>query len=279
MTPEDPSADPAAPPGDEAPTARTWLTVVEAAERAGIDTGTVRRWYRAGRLPTRRGDRGAFLVPLDGVTALATELMEREDAGPPAITEDSAALEVTYWAMQAEAAREEATAAREEALGAAEALRGAEEQLSFLRGQLAELSEENRNLRERVGATPRVRDDEEASASSVTDFSWLQNSRPYESPVRPQARPVPPVPSGLAGLLQDAQKDEAAEGSSPAAPGDGFDEASAAPFAPAGEGWGVGPRAEAASGEVGETGVGPVHHDYGYNEDDVLPNRKGRRRG
>src|SRR5437868_10504356 len=93
----------------------SWVTVAEAAERAGVDSGTVRQWYRAGKLPTRRseGARGAFLVPLASVLDLVP---------------------------RAESANGAAATVQPEAL----------EQVAFLRDQLAEVSEENRVLRQRL---------------------------------------------------------------------------------------------------------------------------------
>src|SRR3954447_17879222 len=91
----------------------SWVTVADAADRAGVDSSTVRQWYRAGKLPTRRaeGDRGAFLVPLAAVLELA----------PAAAS----------------------------ANGSAVAPPGVLQQVDYLHEQLAELSQENRILRQR----------------------------------------------------------------------------------------------------------------------------------
>ena len=170
----------------------SWVTVAEAAEKAGVDTGTVRQWYRAGRLPTRRaeGERGAFLVPLAAVIDLAPGRPRDGDPGP----------------------------ASSELL----------QQVDFLRTQLAELSEENRILRQRLkdeddrraDLRARLADTEDelnqlrrtASRSSITDPSWLDEETPaYESPVRPQgmgsvARAVPRT-GELADLLAATRPD------------------------------------------------------------------------
>lgn len=139
----------------------TWVTVAEAAEKSGVDTSTVRQWYRSGRLPTQRsqGDRGSFLVPLDAVVALG-----RGDEEGDAVVADLIDLNASYWSDQTELAREEATAARNELADvrrqldeataelqqATGALAGDREQLDFLRSQLAEASEDARQLRTRA---------------------------------------------------------------------------------------------------------------------------------
>jgi hypothetical protein len=136
-----------------------WVTVAEAAEKAGVSTSAVRQWYRSGRLPTQRaeGERGAFLVPLDAVMALAGMA---DDTGDP-VGAELIDLNATYWSEETRAAREEAAAAREQAATATEAtatataeaarlrqeLDATTEQLTFLRGQLAEASETERALR------------------------------------------------------------------------------------------------------------------------------------
>src|SRR5688572_14940706 len=102
-----------------------WVTVAEAAEQAQVDSGTVRQWYRSGRIPTRRaeGQRGAFLVPLDLVVELARP---PEPAAPAA----SAAPSIE------DVLRTLAT----ESTPATEAL---QQELDGLRTQLLELTEEN----------------------------------------------------------------------------------------------------------------------------------------
>jgi hypothetical protein len=89
-----------------------WVTVAEAAEKSGIGTSTIRQWYRSGRIPTQRaeGDRGAFLVPLDAVVALADKADEEGDDLGAAVID----LNASYWSAQTEAAREEAAAAQRE---------------------------------------------------------------------------------------------------------------------------------------------------------------------
>jgi hypothetical protein len=154
-------------PDDATPTA--WVSVAEAAEKSGVGTSTVRQWYRSGRLPTQRaqGDKGAFLVPLDAVLALANRADEEGDDLGAAVID----LNASYWSAQTEAAREEAAEAKRELAqvqadlaeaeseldefeAEVESLKGerdaALEQLGFLRSQLAEASEESRRLRERA---------------------------------------------------------------------------------------------------------------------------------
>jgi hypothetical protein len=89
-----------------------WVTVAEAAEKSGIGTSTIRQWYRSGRIPTQRaeGDRGAFLVPLDAVVALADKADEEGDDLGAAVID----LNASYWSAQTEVAREEAAAAQRE---------------------------------------------------------------------------------------------------------------------------------------------------------------------
>lgn len=292
MTPDDARPDGTSEHGTERGVDRdgaSWISVSEAAARAGVDTGVVRHWYRAGRIPTRRGERGAFLVPVDGVLALAADLMEQEDASQLAPSADeTAAAEVERWRAQAEAAREAATAARQELLERTEALREVEEQLAFLRSQLAEASEENRNLRERFEAATARADEavrlreEAASVGSITDFSWVERTRPYESPVRPQERLGTP----LTGLLANVQKDEPDTAADPWAHADVEDRPALRANAGTEEGDGASARdgglLDDESVEPANPLLGiPAHHGYGDNEDDVLPvaDRKGRRRG
>lgn len=200
-----PVDDADATPGD-------WVTVSDAAERARVDTSTVRHWYRTGRLPTHRseGERGAFLVPMDTVLALAARIGDEEDD----MAARAGEMDASYWAMQTEAAREEASVSRQESADARSRLGEIESQLGFLRSQLAEMSEENRNLREQLetttaalaAATHDVEQlrGESASVASITDFSWLDRTKAYESPVRPQQRLGA---NSLSNLLADAQSD------------------------------------------------------------------------
>lgn len=163
--------------GPETPPETIWVTVAEAATKSGVDTGTVRQWYRSGRLPTQRsqGDRGSFLVPLDAVVALA-----RGDEEGDAVVADLIDLNAAYWSAQTEAAREETTAARKELADVRQQLETASseleraqrelsadrEQLAFLRSQLAETSEDARRLRAQLKVAEQERDqlrDESAS--------------------------------------------------------------------------------------------------------------------
>ena len=137
--------------------ATAWVSVAEAADKSGVGTSTVRQWYRSGRLPTQRadGDRGAFLVPLDAVLALA----DQADADGDALGAEVIDLNASYWSAQTEAAREEATAAKQELADARSQLQEAQDelgaahgQLEFLRSQLAESSEDTRRLRDELQA-------------------------------------------------------------------------------------------------------------------------------
>jgi hypothetical protein len=154
-----------------------WVSVAEAAEKSGVGTSTVRQWYRSGRIPTQRaeGDRGAFLVPLDAVVALANQADEEGDDLGAAVID----LNASYWSAQTEAAREEAAEARQELAAAKADLADAEaeldefeaqldkvrserdeavEQLGFLRAQLAEASGDRRELSESTSALTAERD-------------------------------------------------------------------------------------------------------------------------
>jgi DNA-binding transcriptional MerR regulator len=247
----------------------SWVTVAEAAERAGVDSGTVRQWYRSGKLPTRRADggHGAFLVPLAGVLELAPETRPENGAAP--------------------------------ALATNEVL----QQVDFLRKQLAELSEENRALRQRLheeeerhaDLRARLADTEDelaqlrtvAARSSITDSSWLEQRTPaYESPVRPQglgasAARVLPKSGELADLLAatrpDGEEDDVAFVPSPREDDLG----------PIGQGASVGPHTLADADEGGPfVPPRPASSDpvaYGTHEDDLLPEpdkpERSRRRG
>lgn len=267
---------------------QVWVTVGDAATKARVDTSTVRHWYRSGQLPTQRseGERGAFLVPLDTVLALAARLGDEEDD----VATDAVDMDASYWSMQTEAAREEASVARQTATDAQQRLSEIEGQLGFLRSQLAELSEENRNLREQLETTTATlatsKHDveqlrgEAASVSSITDFSWLDRTRAYESPVRPQQRLGS---SKLTNLLADAQpdRDRASDGDGPGVgPGTiGVRTATGAlPHAPDEDDVGFSDLEPIRTQDPAE----PAHpeHSYGAHEDDLIPNSdKKRRRG
>ena len=141
-------------PADGSATA--WVSVAEAAEKSGVGTSTVRQWYRSGRIPTQRaeGERGAFLVPLHAVLALAQQADEEGDDLGAALID----LNASYWSAQTEAAREDATVARHELAqaraelaDATSELTASRDQLAFLRAQLAEASEDARGFRNEIG--------------------------------------------------------------------------------------------------------------------------------
>jgi transposase-like protein len=247
----------------------SWVTVAEAAERAGVDSGTVRQWYRSGKVPTRRadGEHGAFLVPLASVLELA----------PAARSENGAVSQVAT----------------------AEVL----QQVDFLRKQLAELSEENRILRDRLhdeeerhaDLRARLADTEDelaqlrtvAARSSITDASWLEQRTPaYESPVRPQGMGSPPriVPkSGELADLLAATRPDGEEDDVSLLPTPKEDD-----LGPIGGGVSVGPHTLDDADEGGPfVPPRPVptaeHLAYGTHEDDLLPEPekpdRSRRRG
>ena len=189
-----------------------WVTVAEAADKAQVDSGTIRQWYRAGRVPTRRaeGERGAFLVPLELVLSLVNPAAEVEAplATTPSIDETLRELANGYSSAETDALKQE--------------LVEAGEQLEFLRSQLAEATAENRTMKqqlqqaddqradlraqladavdERKGVEARLLTVEaevtqlrrSAARGSITDSSWLDQQTPaYESPVRRQALTSP----------------------------------------------------------------------------------------
>jgi hypothetical protein len=200
-----------------------WVTVAEAAEKADVDTGTIRQWYRSGRIPTRRaeGQRGAFLVPLDLVLSLVAPAdgLDVPAASPASPSIDAIRdINAEYWSAETESTKQELAAVRTE-------LSEAREQLEFLRTQLAEASGENRSLKVQLQAADDQRADlraqladavddrkgvearlltveaeltqlrRSAARGSITDNSWLDQQTPaYESPVRRQAMAPPPPP-------------------------------------------------------------------------------------
>ena len=203
---------------DSDSTATTWVTVAEAAEKAHIDSGTVRQWYRSGRIPTRRaeGERGAFLVPLQLVLDLVSP--PEAAAAAPSIEEAIRGLNADHWSGEATSAREELESVRAE-------LAEAREQVERLREQLAQGAREHRSLKEqleaaedraadlraeladavddRKGVEARLATVEAeliqlrrtAARGSITDHSWLDLQTPaYQSPVRRQAMAADPAP-------------------------------------------------------------------------------------
>ena len=241
-----------------------WVTVAEAAESARVDSGTIRQWYRAGRVPTRRseGERGAFLVPLDLVLALAHPA--DPTATPPAST---LSIEEALRGQSAEHSSAETASLKKQ-------LAEAGERLEFLRSQLAEAAEENRALKQQLQLADDQRADlraeladavddrkgvearlltvesevaqlrRAAARGSITDNSWLDLQTPaYESPVRRQVLAAPPparppAPAGgptapfadpaarsseLAGLLADTRPDGADDPGAGSPPPDGID--------------------------------------------------------
>lgn len=145
-------------PADDAPHPTVWVTVAEAAEKSGIGTSTIRQWYRSGRIPTQRadGDKGAFLVPLDAVIALADRADEEGDDLGAAVID----LNASYWSAQTEAAREEAAEARKE--------------LAEVRQQLDELRRQQATPAAAATAATSVDDRSEALAAAQDEVRQLQ---------------------------------------------------------------------------------------------------------
>ena len=270
-----------------------WVTVAEAATKAQVDSGTVRQWYRSGRIPTRRaeGERGAFLVPLDLVLELA------QPSEPPA----AASIEAAQLGVPTGPSPAEVEALQRD-------LDQAREQVAFLRTQLAEVADENRQLKQqlveaddqradirarladavddRKGVEARLATVEAeltqlrrtAARASITDPSWLDQQTPaYESPVRRQGMaPTPTAPDGgptapfaephtndLADLLAATRPDS--EAPAAAAPGGRFEED------------GFEDEDSSARARAIWTDEAP-HPPLGQHDDDLLPepDRKGR---
>jgi len=62
-------------------TNETWIRLGQAAEMLGVSVETVRRWVDAGRVPSRRSERGQREVALADVSRLATQRRHAADAG------------------------------------------------------------------------------------------------------------------------------------------------------------------------------------------------------
>ncbi|HVM10212.1 MAG TPA: hypothetical protein VM345_17240 [Acidimicrobiales bacterium] len=203
-----------------------WVTVRQAAARAGVSTSTVRQWYRSGNLATQRreGDRGAFLVPLVDVVRLAAQADEAGDVAADSVIDINAA----YWAGETEAARAAEAEARAEAdearaearrltadlddaraqiesareqlrsargdtaaaeRAAADAAAEAAREVTLLREQLAEANDEVRTLRERVSQLESALAVARRAATfgSVTSTEWVEEvEHGYRGPLRPQ---------------------------------------------------------------------------------------------
>ena len=210
---------------DDAPAAPSdgdWVSVAEAATRAGVSTSTVRQWYRSGRLATQRrdGERGGFLVPVADVVRLASQA---DDIGD--VVEDSVIdINANYWATETEAARaaeaaaradadearsesrrleadldeareqidaarEQLRAARLDTVAAQKAAEEVEHEITFLRAQLKEANDDLRGLRARATALETQLDEARRAATfgSVASTHWVEEvDRGYRGPVRPQ---------------------------------------------------------------------------------------------
>src|SRR5215208_1693709 len=58
----------------------SWVRLGQAAEMLGISVDTVRRWVDAGRIPSRRSDRGQREVAISDVSRLAADRRHAADA-------------------------------------------------------------------------------------------------------------------------------------------------------------------------------------------------------
>ena len=199
-----------------------WVSVAEAASRAGVSTSTVRQWYRSGRLATQRrdGERGGFLVPAADVVRLASQADDLGDVAEDSVID----INANYWATeteaaraaeaaakaeadearsearrlaadldearaQIEAAREQLRSARLDAAAAQKATEEVEHEVSFLRAQLKEVNDDLRELRARAAALETQLDEARRAATfgSVASTQWVEEvDRGYRGPSRRQ---------------------------------------------------------------------------------------------
>ena len=61
---------------------KTWIRLGQAAETLGTSVDTVRRWVDAGRIPSRRSERGQREVALADVSRLAAERRRAAETAP-----------------------------------------------------------------------------------------------------------------------------------------------------------------------------------------------------
>ena len=141
-----------------------WVGIAEAAATVGVPTGTIRHWYRTGRVRTRRrdGDSGPFLVDADQVRALAA-LPTRAET--------------------------------EEMLAGAQAHEDCDREIAAMRSDLAESHELAVALQHQIDSLQaeldRLRRDR--VFGSVTSTAWVDESQAtYGSPIRPQGRLLEP---------------------------------------------------------------------------------------
>lgn len=222
---------PLSPHPRDAATAHPWITVAEAADRSGIGTSTIRHWYRTGRVPTQRADggRGAFLVPLDVVLAVAARTGTCGGAPANPATDGG----VAAWEARIEAARAEAAAGRAEAADLATRLQASEGELDVTRRRLrkttaeltdarrilvrteAELAEARHELARTDAELQKLREIS-SIVGSITDTSWIDlPTNSYRSPVRPQS--VATADASAGALLVATPPEEAAPSPSPPA--------------------------------------------------------------
>jgi len=183
-----------------------WMTVADAARRAGVSSSTVRHWYRSGRLATQRrdGDHGAFLVRVDEVVRLA----DHADETKAELRRLAADLEDAR--AQIETAREQLRLARGEAATAGQAKAELEREVAFLRSQLLEANAEVRAAKGRVAdLEAQVQEVRRAALfGSITSTNWVDEvDKGYRGPLRPQEPFAHPAAEDADDLLpRNAEK-------------------------------------------------------------------------
>ena len=278
----------------ESDSTTAWVTVAEAAEKAHVDSGTIRQWYRAGRIPTRRseGERGAFLVPLELVLGLVRPADALDVPGSPSIERVESGLDGGPRSAESASVQKELAESRE--------------QLTFLRTQLAEVADENRRLKheltqledqradlraqladavdDRKGVEARLLTVEAeltqlrrvAARSSITDSSWLDQQTPaYESPVRRQGMASPVAEGGPTAPYSESATSELADLLAATRPDDDPEAVAPTRYGPDDDRWGD--EDDATRARAIWTDEAP-HPPLGESPDDLLPeeHKKGR---
>lgn len=200
-----------------------WVGIAEAASLAGVSTGTVRQWYRAGLLATERrdGERGGFLVRASDAIELAAAgegaEFEIDDAYWATEAEEARAevrrlsADIAELQQQIEAAREPLREARAEAAAARGAAAAAEREVAVLRSQLADALQQHANLDATIEELRTQLQDARRAATfgSVTSKDWTDElDASYRGPSRPQD-PLGEAPLHDSGLPRVAHGAEA----------------------------------------------------------------------
>lgn len=178
-----------------------WVTVAEAADKARVDSGTVRQWYRSGQIPTRRaeGERGAFLVPLELVLSLARPPATAAQGSDPSVEDlrrnvADRSSELADARQQLELLRAQLSELAEANRALQDQVRAADDQQADLRAELADAVDDRKGIEARLATVEAelTQPRRTSARSSVTDHSWLDEQTPaYQSPVRRQAMAVP----------------------------------------------------------------------------------------